>query len=360
MAEGICNTSLEKRFSNSVDLEQPEQSEGCLVSTEKMCRLFSQPINLSLDPLIVNQSIKQAPLVDYVMRASTENPRFQHHRAVSLQPSLTLAQLLKSRLLLESQALMKEYTVQMMLAELATHQRLQVLQHEFLTISSQAHRILMSKGTLQDPHSFDFPSSWACAQQQDRLSPLISGASGVTRPCQRTGRACPTRTSKTPLQTSKNVHSARRVGRKWRVQCDKLVLYLARCRNHITPRSGQADRKLVSWVGEQRKQYKCFQQGIETPLTQARIYLLDKIGFVWNAHEAVWDKKMYELVSFYETYGTWTIPATDPEYRKLSLWVKEQRRQKRLMDQGRPSHITLDRIRRLEDAGFSFYPNGCC
>ena len=167
MAEATCNTSYGKRFSNSVDLEQLEQAEGCFVSSDKMCRLFSRPINRSLDPLIVNQSFKQAPLVDYVTRASAENPRFQHHRALSLQPSLTLAQLMKSRLLLESQALMKEYKAQMMLTDLATHQRLQGIQQEVQAISSQAHHILMSKGILQDQHRFEFPSSWACPQQQD-------------------------------------------------------------------------------------------------------------------------------------------------------------------------------------------------
>ena len=356
MAEGARDKPEAKEISNSVDLKRFEQSFAGLSSAQSSLRLFSHPN--SRDPLILNQSFEHAPLVDDGMRTTVPNPQVQSHRLLALQPSLTLAQLEQNRLLLESNARMKEYAAQMMLTEFATNQRLRLFESELRSISSRVHQTLLANVTLQDQQQIECPSLIASPSRVDR--PLTSGTSKTTVPRRLSGNKYLIPKSRIPPENSKHLYLAQKVGRKWRVQYDKLVRYQAQCGNHITPRSCQADRKLVSWVGEQRKQYKCIQRGIETPLTQARIDLLDEIGFVWNAHEAAWDRNFHDLVTFHKTYGTWTIPAEEPGYRKLSLWVKEQRRQKKLMEQGKPSHITIERIRRLEDAGFCFNPNRKC
>ena len=147
------------------------------------------------------------------------------------------------------------------------------------------------------------------------------------------------------------------VGRKWQAQYDTLVHYQARYQGKI-PRDVLAGTRLGTWINEQRKQYKSFQKGMDTPLNKARIDLLDQIGFVWNAQEDAWQRNFNELVSVHKQYGTWILPANHPRHRKLGLWVKEQRRHRRLMLQGKPSHMTTERASQLEDAGFFFDPTG--
>ena len=200
MADGARDKLELKLFSNSVALEQHEQSNPDLIPTHNSHRLFSLPVEGSLGPLIVNQSFNQAPSVDYMMGAVTgENPHFQHRPLLSLQPSLTLAQLEQSRLLLESKARMKAYATQTMLTKLATHQTLRALQHELQTISSRAHRTLMTNMTLQDQQGVEFPSAWACPLQLERPAPSISGALEDTVSRQSEG-TCPKPTSKIPGQ----------------------------------------------------------------------------------------------------------------------------------------------------------------
>lgn len=154
------------------------------------------------------------------------------------------------------------------------------------------------------------------------------------------------------------VHRKKRiVSGKWENQYQNLVEYKAEHGDCIVPRGYLLNPKLASWVAEQRKQYKLFHRNQDTSMTQDRILLLDEIGFVWNAQEAAWEKKLNALASFYKKYRTWKVPIDHPTYQKLALWVKEQRRHRSLKKQGKSSHMTAERIHRLEAIGFRFDRN---
>jgi hypothetical protein len=60
------------------------------------------------------------------------------------------------------------------------------------------------------------------------------------------------------------------------------------------------------------------------------------------------------LCKFHAEYGHCNVQPSNPDYPKLGLWVKEQRRHYMLMKQGRPSHMTLERFRQLSALDFCY------
>ena len=95
-----------------------------------------------------------------------------------------------------------------------------------------------------------------------------------------------------------------------------------------------------------------FQDDKPTSMTQERIDLLNTVHFAWNAQEAAWDRHVQDLKDFRDKYGHCHVPLNQDEYPKLGLWVKEQRRHYTLFQQGKSSHMTLERSRELDALGF--------
>lgn len=94
------------------------------------------------------------------------------------------------------------------------------------------------------------------------------------------------------------------------------------------------------------------QDGKPSSITQERIDLLNELEFSWNAQEAAWSRHIGDLIKYREATGHCHVPLSHPEYNKLGLWVKEQRRHYTLMKQGKPSHMTESRVKELDKLGF--------
>ena len=107
-------------------------------------------------------------------------------------------------------------------------------------------------------------------------------------------------------------------------------------------------------VAEQRKQYRLRTDNRKSAISPQRIKLLDELGFVWNAQEEAWLRQIKLLRKFHAENGHCNVQLNNPDYPKLGLWVKEQRRHYMLMKQGRPSHMTLDRFRQLSEMDFCY------
>jgi Helicase associated domain len=121
----------------------------------------------------------------------------------------------------------------------------------------------------------------------------------------------------------------------------------------LVPRSHPQNQKLGSWVAEQRKQYRRSIDGkAASSITPERIQLLNELGFSWNAHESAWRRQLEAFEAFREEYGHSHVPLNHDKYPKLGLWTKEQRRHYSLMKQGKPSHMTQDRVDALDRIGF--------
>lgn len=139
---------------------------------------------------------------------------------------------------------------------------------------------------------------------------------------------------------------------KWLASLEELKAYKLKTGNCIVPRGYAGNPRLASWVAEQRKQYKLMKDGKQSSITQERVALLNDIGFAWNAQEAIWQERLKELSEFKQTTGHTLVPLNHVEYPKLGLWIKEQRRHYSLLKQGKPSHMTQERIDALNSIGF--------
>lgn len=89
-------------------------------------------------------------------------------------------------------------------------------------------------------------------------------------------------------------------------------------------------------------------------MTRDRVQALEQIGFVWDSQTSVWRQRLRELVAYQQTYGHCNVPASFVENPRLAAWVKCQRRQYRLFQDGKPSNITQQRIEELNGWGFEW------
>jgi hypothetical protein len=140
---------------------------------------------------------------------------------------------------------------------------------------------------------------------------------------------------------------------KWSSMFFDLKAYQAEHGDCLVPRGYLGNKKLASWVAEQRKQYKLLQDGKTSSITPERIVLLNDINFAWRAQEAAWLKHYKDLVQYKETFGDCMVSLYDENFPQLGLWVKEQRRHYSLLMQNKgTSHMTLERVQILSNIGF--------
>lgn len=142
----------------------------------------------------------------------------------------------------------------------------------------------------------------------------------------------------------------------WQCHFQDLVTFWRE--NYSFPNQHSGQPKLFGWVKRQRCQYKLYQCGKESTMTQERIDLLNSIGFVWNQQETLWESRFKELVDFKKKYGNCAVPYNYEENPKLANWVKIQRRQYVLYQAKCDSNMTCDRIQRLEKLGFAWSNGG--
>jgi Helicase associated domain len=109
---------------------------------------------------------------------------------------------------------------------------------------------------------------------------------------------------------------------------------------------------LAQWVKRQRYQFKLKMEAKHSTLSDARIRLLNTIGFIWNSHDAVWEERLQDLLHFKSTHGHCVVPSNYEPNPQLAVWTKRQRRQFKMYQEGSASSMTPDRIAKLEKVGF--------
>ena len=106
-----------------------------------------------------------------------------------------------------------------------------------------------------------------------------------------------------------------------------------------------------------RYQYKLRMDGKHSTMTDERVRVLEAIGFVWSAQHALWEERLAELVEYRAKHGHCNVPNRSTLHPKLCVWVKSQRRQYKLFQDGsKQACITPERIRRLDSIGFVWKP----
>ena len=113
--------------------------------------------------------------------------------------------------------------------------------------------------------------------------------------------------------------------------------------------------RLGLWVKEQRRHYMLLKQDKQSHMNPERAKELDEIGFCWDTHEATWLERLRELTEFKEKKGNCAVPTNYTENPKLGTWSNHQRRQFKRFKDGKPCHITEERIKALELLGFVWF-----
>lgn len=143
---------------------------------------------------------------------------------------------------------------------------------------------------------------------------------------------------------------------QWAKNFAELKQYAAMHGHTLVPHECADHRKLAKWVKRQRYQYKLKQENRRTTLTDIRQRQLEKLGFVWETHNAMWYEKFEALKKYHAKHGNCLVPSVYPEDQPLSVWVKYQRRQWKHFTMGRQSSMTMDRFEKLDALGFDWNP----
>lgn len=126
---------------------------------------------------------------------------------------------------------------------------------------------------------------------------------------QRKGFAARQRGEETPLTVDRMVRLSA-LGMIWNIpeaswdeSYQKLVDYHAEHGHSNVP--ADASDPFAAWVHIQRREYKRFQSGEYSRMTQDRIDRMNKLQFQWDYQEAVWLEKYEELRRYRREHGDW-------------------------------------------------------
>ncbi|KAL9183321.1 LOW QUALITY PROTEIN: hypothetical protein ACHAXT_005108 [Thalassiosira profunda] len=144
-------------------------------------------------------------------------------------------------------------------------------------------------------------------------------------------------------------------GGNWGKMLANLKAYNAEKGDCNVPGGYPEDKQLGKWVDNQRQKYKLRNKGKPSSMTPERVLELEGIGFVWDVLEEQWNDNFARLQAYKEDNdGDCNVPSMYADDPQLGRWVGNQRQQYRLRNEGKPSHITDERVASLNSIGFDW------
>eukprot|EP00977_Amphora_coffeiformis_P023500 scaffold13479_cov166-Amphora_coffeaeformis.AAC.12 len=141
---------------------------------------------------------------------------------------------------------------------------------------------------------------------------------------------------------------------QWSEKFAELCEYRERMGHCLVPHTFSENLPLARWVKRQRYQYKLMRDGKSSTMTEERVKALEDIGFIWDSQGAAWGERLAELQQYRREFGHSNVPSNFSQNPQLATWVKCQRRQYKLHQEGKPSNMTPQRVRELENLGFEW------
>mmetsp|Transcript_4648 Transcript_4648/g.13419 ORF Transcript_4648/g.13419 Transcript_4648/m.13419 type:complete len:573 (+) Transcript_4648:210-1928(+) len=138
----------------------------------------------------------------------------------------------------------------------------------------------------------------------------------------------------------------------WSFRFQELLQFREEHGHCLVPTKYAANLQLSQWVKRQRYHHKLRKSGAHSNLTAERQQSLDDIGFCWDMHSALWEERLHELIAYKNEHGDCNVRCHYTRNPQLAVWVKYQRRQYKLLQEGKPSNMTLERIAKLDEYGF--------
>lgn len=294
--------------------------------------------------------------------SSDRNERFGSLSAASLNPS---DQVLQSSLL-ERQRLINRLEAESARRKL---QNLNQQQLQLQLLRSQREQELAAQLAIQERLArAESISALLRTQQQDASRHLLAASAGFTP-----SSNLPLDTSNTQKRSLEEYLSGAEQGgvvkeavdgaekhlspfqtQQWNDHFQELLNFRKQTGHCNVPQHTHKNPKLSRWVKRQRYQYKLRTEGKPSNMTRDRMKALEDIGFVWDSHSSVWEERFCELKEFHRMYDHSNVPTTYKENPKLAAWVKCQRRQYKLLKDGKASNMTEERLIKLEGLGFEW------
>lgn len=112
-------------------------------------------------------------------------------------------------------------------------------------------------------------------------------------------------------------------------------------------------KTLYEWTQEQRQQCRVYDEDpSRSELTGEQVRRLKELGLSEDLREGKWYRRFHELLLFQRQHGHCIVPTYYPFNQALVNWCSTQRRQYKMLTQGKRSQLTPERIEMLEKAGF--------
>jgi hypothetical protein len=191
----------------------------------------------------------------------------------------------------------------------------------------------------ESPLIVDLPSSFSRDSRLSRLniSAAVSSSSDSSR------------------SSSPTIESIEQGPDRWNDRYAELKLFVRKHGHCHIPMSWDENPVLAKWAKRQRYQYKLKQEGKRSALYDLRQTMLEDLGFLWDVRSTLWDTRYRELRSFHRKYGHCNVAIGNTEFPKLGTWVKCQRRQFALLQNGKKSNMTTERVQLLSALGFAWH-----
>ena len=77
----------------------------------------------------------------------------------------------------------------------------------------------------------------------------------------------------------------------WQQRFNELKEYREKYGDCNVPQKWSENPQLGRWVSTQRSQYRLYQEGKKSQMTEERIQALEDIGFSWDAQDDIWQQR---------------------------------------------------------------------
>lgn len=95
----------------------------------------------------------------------------------------------------------------------------------------------------------------------------------------------------------------------WMERFQELVAFRNQHGHCLVPNVFKENLPLAEWVKRQRYQYKLFRLGQRSTMSVERMKSLEKLGFVWNSHDQVFEERLKELEDYRAIHGDCNVPS---------------------------------------------------